>query len=253
MTLLEGAVLFVAGLIAGACNAIAGGGVLFTFPAMMWAGLPPIAASVSSAVAVWPGHASAILPYRAELRRHRDRLGRSIAVALAGGLVGAGLLLISGDAVFRPLIPWLLLVATLVFAGSGWLANATSRFTADASPAALGLGGLAFEFVVAIYGGYFGAGLGVLMMAALALLGIKDLQEANALKNVLATVVSSIALIVLAFGGYVSWPHALIALLGAVAGGYLGGTYARRVPVKALRVGVVAVGLTLTAYYFARG
>jgi uncharacterized membrane protein YfcA len=193
----------------------------------------------------------AIAGYREELSRQRSRVLRSVPIAVAGGLVGALLLLGTDDKLFRSLVPWLLLFATLIFAFSGQLrtferlaGQQVERGRAP-TPAAL-----LCEFGIAVYGGYFGAGLGVLMFAALSLLGVDDMQEANALKNVLATIVSTIAIAVFLVGGAVAFQETSIVLAGAVAGGYFGARAARRLPIKWLRKLVIAVGLILTLYYW---
>jgi uncharacterized protein len=241
--------LIAAGFAGGGANAIAGGGTFFTFPALLSVGLPPVVANASNAVAIWPGHAAGVLPYGREIRRLRSRLVRSCAAALLGGIVGAALLLASGDAVFRSLVPWLLLLATLLFAFSARI----SRWAAAIRSSAEGRSGLpaafAIEFLVSIYGGYFGAGLGVMMMATLSLTGIRDIHEINALKNLLASAVSSVAVVIFVAAGAVRWPEALAVMAGAVLGGYAGAVMARRIPVAWLRATIIAIGFLLSAYY----
>ncbi len=242
------AALFGAGLLGGAANAVAGGGTFFTFPVLLAVGLPPVTATASNAVAIWPGHAFGALGYRREIAGLGRRVLPRCAVALLGGLIGAGLLIRLGDAVLRPLIPWLLLVATLLFAFSGPL---RARLAAARGPALPGAAA-AFELAVAVYGGYFGAGLGVLMMAALLLTGMTDVQRVNGLKNVLATLVTGVSLAVFAGAGAVAWPQTLAVMAGAVGGGLLGAALARRVSPVWLQRTVVAVGLVLSIYYFVR-
>lgn len=243
---LDAAMLFFAGVLGGAVNAAAGGGTFFTFPALMAAGLDPLTANASSAVAVYPGHAAAAPAYRDELRRSGRRLiGRSL-IALAGGLTGAALLLHAGGEAFAALVPWLLLTATLLFAAGPRLRAAAERARLT-SPAVAS----AVEFLFAVYGGYFGAGLGVLLMAALTIVGVRDVQIANAQKNLLATVVTTASVATFAAAGVVAWPQTLAALLGAVAGGYGGARLARRLPGAAVRRIVIGVGAALTLYYFA--
>jgi uncharacterized protein len=246
VTPIDIAVLFAAGVASGIVNAVAGGGTFFTFPALMAVGLPPLVANASNALAVWPGHGAAILAYRAELGRRLRTLVGKCTIALLGGLTGAWLLLVSGERAFAGLVPWLLLGATTLFAFGPAIHRRASR-----------LGGLArvapaVEFVFAVYGGYFGAGLGVLLMAALAILGVDDVQEANALKNLLATIVTSIAVVSFVTAGVIAWGPTLIVLAGAVLGGYVGAKLARRLDAATLRTAVVGVGICLTAYYFWR-
>jgi hypothetical protein len=238
--------LLAAGVLAGIVNAIAGGGILFVLPIMLAGGVGPVSAAASSAVAVVPAHAIAIFADRAGHEGVRDRLVRSAIIAAAGGIVGALLLLTTGDRLFRSLVPWLILFATLAFACGPRLAGVLRRQGGPGHPAAAG----ACEFLVAVYGGYFGAGLGVLMMAALSLLGVGDVRATNWLKNVLATVISAVAVAIYIAGGTVAWRETLAALAGALAGGYIVARLARVVPAEWLKRGVVAVGAGLSVYYF---
>lgn len=240
------ALLFSAGLLAGGANAIAGGGTFFSFPMFMAAGLPPVVANASNAVAVWPGHALATIGYRRELLGLKGGLLVASAVAAIGGAVGAWLLARIGNASFLELVPWLLLAATLLFA----LGPALNRWIRTVEVTSLGIGGQAGIFVFSVYGGFFGAGLGIMLMAGLMILGVQDPQRNNALKNMLATVVTSIGVVVLALTGLVAWPHTACALAGAVAGGVGGTKVARHIPVSWLRAAVISVGLMLSAHYF---
>lgn len=245
MDLLAFLFLFAAGIVGGCTNAIAGGGTFFTFPAMIAAGLDPLTANVSNAVAIYPGHAAAVPAYKAELRAAgRPLILRSVVVAL-GGLCGAGLLLRTGSAAFTGLVPWLLLCATLLFAFGPTLAALSARVHSNSPWVAGGI-----EFVFAIYGGYFGAGLGVLLMAALTIIGVRDVQLANAQKNWLATIITTISVAVFSIAGAVAWPQTIAVLLGALVGGYGGARLARRVSARVLRVVVICVGLALSVYYF---
>jgi len=238
--------LFCAGLAGGAANAVAGGGTFFTFPALLAAGLDPLAANTSNAVAVYPGHAAAVPAYRAEVRRSRRGLATRTAIAAAGGLAGALALLWSGDRVFSALVPWLLLAATVLFAAGPAIRSAAERM-GGLSPRAAG----AVEFAFAVYGGYFGAGLGVLLIVAPTVVGVRDLQVANAQKNLLATAITTVSVGAFVAAGVVAWPQALPVLAGALAGGYLGGRAARHIPAAALRLVIVATGLALSVHYFA--
>lgn len=246
------ALLLVAtGLVAGVCNALAGGGTFFTFPAFLGAGLPPVVANASNAIAVWPGHAFAAIGYRKELRTLRKGLAGAALAAFAGGICGAWLLVIIEDDAFARMIPFLLLAATLLFAYGEHVNRVVARAAAGgASVAALLQHGCLFLF--SVYGGFFGAGLGVILMAGLLMLGITDLAENNALKNLLGAIITSVAVGVFAFSGLVSWPHTLIALAGAALGGVLGARIAHRLSAVWLRRVVIAVGISLSVYYFGR-
>jgi len=238
--------LFLAGIVGGAVNAVAGGGTFFTFPAMILSGLDPLTANASNAVAIYPGHAAAVPAYRKELRAAGRPLIVRSAIVATGGLLGAGLLLQTGSVAFEGLVPWLLLSATLLFAFGPLLASISARHRLE-SRWATGC----VEFLFAIYGGYFGAGLGILLMAALTIIGIRDVQLANAQKNWLATIITTISVAVFSIAGAVAWPQTIAVLLGALIGGYFGARLARRIPADALRVVVILVGLVLSGYYFA--
>lgn len=238
--------LFFAGLAAGMANAIAGGGTLFSFPVFLASGLPPVVANASNAVAVWPGHALATFGYRRELRDTSESLIRPILVSAAGGMLGAYLLSITQAAVFTALIPPLIFGATVLFAFGPKIQKRLLTKAEDD----FGSSGLFGIFIFSIYGGYFGAGLGIMLMAGLMLLGITDPQRNNALKNLLAAIITSIGVVVLAISGLIAWPHTLTAFAGALIGGLYGSYLARLLPVSRLRIVVIALGLVLSTYYF---
>lgn len=244
--------LFLAGVLAGICNAIAGGGTFFTFPVFLSAGIPPVVANASNAVAVWPGHALAAVGYRKELREFQHGMKGSIVVAMLGGAVGALLLAYIGDRSFSMLIPFLILFATLLFgfgkAINSWIDDRTASISIESS----GYLSRVLEFAIAVYGGFFGAGLGIMLMGGLLMLGIHDVHANNALKNLLGALITSVSVIVLSVSGLVSWPHTLFAFIGAVIGGFLGVPLARLLPDKWLRHLVIFIGIFLTVYYFAK-
>jgi uncharacterized protein len=250
VTISIAAVLFLTGILAGISNAVAGGGTFFTFPAFLAAGVPPVVANASNAIAVWPGHALAVVGYRQQILKFSSSIRGSIIIALAGGVIGAILLANIGNRAFLKLIPFLILFATLLFAfGAGinkrLRARANNADFANPRPTTRLL-----ELLFAIYGGFFGAGLGVMLMAGLQMLGVSDIQANNALKNLLAAIVTTVAVIVLAVSGLVSWSHTVIAFVGAVLGGLVGGHVARLLSAIWLRRIVVTVGLALSVYYF---
>ncbi len=242
--------LFLAGILAGVCNAIAGGGTFFTFPVFLSAGIPPVVANASNAVAVWPGHALAAVGYRKELRGFSHGMKGSIAIAVSGGVVGALLLAYLGNQAFSRLIPFLILFATLLFmfgkTVNNWIDARTSAISIE-SPGALSR---VAEFSIAIYGGFFGAGLGIMLMGGLLMLGVHDIHANNALKNLLGAIVTAVSVLVLTISGLVSWPHTVFAFLGAVLGGFLGVPLARLLPDIWLKRLVIAVGIVLSIYYF---
>lgn len=250
MTASDWILLALGGFGAGAMNAIAGGGTFLSFPALLAIGLPPVTANASNSVALWPASLASAWAYRRELARYRQHLPRLTLAAFVGGALGGGLLLVTSNALFARLVPWLLLTATLLFA----LAPRINRWLEARRRAgprqALGWGGTLFQLLVSVYGGFFGAGMGIVMIAAIAMQGIEDINEINALKNWLSAVIYSVAALTFTLGGAVSWPHTLVVLLAAAVGGYLAGYVARRLPAIWLRRFILLVGTALTLYYF---
>lgn len=240
--------------LAGGMNAIAGGGTFFSFPALLAAGVPPVTANATNTVALWPASLSSAWAYRHEAMRHGRWALLLIIVSCLGGVAGGLLLLATSNAAFARLIPWLLLAATLLFAFSGRIsrlvAQLRTRFGGGARAEPGSAGGALFQLVVAVYGGFFGAGLGILTLAALAIQGFEDMQELNALKNVSSAVNYTVAAITFIVAGAVSWPHMLMMLASAMAGGYAGAAFARRLPAIWLRRLVVTVGAVLSVVYF---
>lgn len=244
--MLEWSVLLVAGYLAGVLNAIAGGGSFLTFPALVWAGVPPITANATSAVAVLPGYLGGAAGFRHELREmsRRQHLQMSI-VGLAGGLCGGVLLLITPAELFSRVVPVLLLLATLMFAFGQQL---LARIRKSEHPLPL-LPGL---FVVAVYGGYFNGGLGIMLLAMFAAAGMTSLLLMNGLKNWISFVISLISVVAFAIAGKVLWLEAVVMMLAATLGGYQGAALSRRLPAQWVKVFVVVVGLVMTAIFFAR-
>lgn len=244
-----------AAFLAGAMNAVAGGGTFFSFPALLAVGLPPIVANASNSVALWPASLSGAWAYRKELARYRQYLIPMGIISLIGGMVGGLLLLATKDAVFSKLIPWLLLFATVLFASAGklgkWLrrSSATATNTTSAHPSN-GLGALAGQLVVSVYGGFFGAGMGIMMLASLAMAGHEDVHEINAIKNLLSAIIYSVTVITFIIAGAVNWPYTIVMVAMATFGGYWGATIARKIPAVWLRRFIIAVGLLLTIFYF---
>lgn len=236
-----------AALGAGVLNAIAGGGSFLTFPALVFAGVPPLAANATSAIAVSPGYLGSALGFKEELRAiPANRLRREVLVAAAGGLAGAGLLLITPDRVFSGIVPWLLLLATALFA----LGPRLSRLGGGKGHPAWRLPGL---LGVSVYGGYFNGGLGILLMALYAVTGEASLNTANALKNLNSLLLSGLSVLAFAWAGAVAWPQALAMAVAATVGGYFGARLARRLPAAWLRAGVITTGLVMAALFFWRG
>ena len=240
-----------AGFAGGTINAIAGGATFFTFPAMLAVGIPPVAANASNTVALFPASLVAAIALRRELAVTRRHLPRLVLIGLIGGIAGAVLLLATPDRAFLALVPWLLLLATLAFAFSPRLLAWARRHHAD-SGFRLGPAMLLLVAACAIYGGYFGAGVGIMLMAGMTVAGLDDPHAANALKNLMAAAINGVAVLVFIVDGTVVWPAALVMLAGAVTGGLFGARVAQRLPPRLFRWLVIGVGSLLTVWYFVR-
>ena len=264
MSLAQLALIVLAGFAAGAVNALAGGGTLLTFPALVAAGLPALAANVTSTIALCPGYLGATLAQRAELRAQRSRALRLLPVAAAGGLLGAVLLLHTSERRFEAVVPWLLLIACALLGWQERLRAALAlRLARDAAGGALpGIEFIGARVVPpwllplvglsAVYGGYFGAGMSVVLLAVLGLALTDTLPRLNALKQLLALAANFAAAIWLAAGAQVDW--SLVGLLGlsALLGGAWGGRLARRLSPHWLRRVVVSLGLAVAVFYLLR-
>jgi len=237
------ALLFGAGLAGGAANAMAGGATLITFPAMLAGGLPPIVANASNAVAVTPGHVVAAFADRARLPRPDRALGLALGASLVGGALGAILLLATPERLFTLLVPALIGIATLVFALGPRIRSSDGAGTRS--------DGLRSAFLVplSVYGGYFGGGSGVMYLAILVVTGREDVRQANVLKNLLASVVSMVTIAIFVARGLVSWPETIVMLVGAVAGGFLGGRLIAVLSPATVRAIVVLAGTAMTLVY----
>ena len=254
-SLLDSLILAVAGVVAGIVNAIAGGGTFFTFAALMATGLPPIGANATSAVSVLPGQVASALAYRRELAALGTQLIPLGIVSAFGGLAGGWLLLNSDNTAFQGLVPWLLLIATLLFAISPfipvWLEKVRFQKGDLAQSAVLPKGGaLILQGLIAIYGGYFGAGMGIMMLAILPLVFGGNFHAANAAKNVLAVLMQGLAVILFLASGFVQWPEAIIITACSILGGWLGVTVAKLVTIDFIRYSVIATGASLAFWYF---
>ena len=260
------ALLALVTFIAAAVNSVAGGGTILTFPALT-AILPPgadrlVIANATSTIGLWPGAVSAAWAYRGE-RAGQPAFTRWLVVpSVVGALVGAWLVVVLPPEWFAALVPWLILVAAVLFALQPQIVGLAARLSGPAADrpavgpgASLPLACL-LQFFVAVYGGYFGAGIGILMLAMLGLLGLGDIHKLNAVKNVLGTLINGAAALLFAVGSFagshaVSWPHAAIMAASAVAGGFAGATVARRLPARIVRRAVALIAFTLAGYYFA--
>jgi uncharacterized membrane protein YfcA len=244
--------LFVAGVIGGAMNAVAGGGSFIAFPAMLFTGIAPIPANASNTFSLWVGTAASGGAYRNHLKIPRRILIPLLIMSLLGGVAGALLLIKTPVHTFLRLIPWLMLAATLLFAFGKHLTGILSaRISHEASSGAV-LGASIFELLVAIYGGYFGGGIGIMNLAMFAALGMTDIHEMNALKLVLVTVINGVATATFVVTGAIVWPQALVMLAGAVLGGYTVAHFAQRLPHRLVRGAIIFTGFAMTFYFLLR-
>ncbi|MFC6672213.1 sulfite exporter TauE/SafE family protein [Marinobacterium aestuariivivens] len=246
MTIFDYVLLMLAGYCAGVLNTIAGGGSFLTFPALVYAGVPPIAANATSAVAVLPGYLSGALGFRREIGEFTaSELVRLCLLSLAGGIAGALLLLVTPAEVFDFVVPFLLLAATLLFAFGNRLMSLLRR-SGEPLPMAPGL------LAVSVYGGYFNGGLGIMLLAQFAAAGMQRLHLMNGLKNLLSFVLSSISVAAFAVAGIVEWPQALLMMVAATIGGYSGAGIARALSPRIVRAIVIIVGLLMTLIFLLR-
>lgn len=242
-----------AAFFAGGLNALAGGGSFITLPALVLVGVPPVAANATGTAALLPGYLASAWNYRDLLQAPA---GWSIlAIVIIGGLggvVGAGLLLLTTDDGFRGIIPWLLLLATLLFAFGPALQRYLAQHfrTQPTDTTRSDWGGRASVLAVAAYGGYFNGGMGIVMLALFRLLGVEDLRVANGLKNLLSAILTLIAVVIYTLGGLISWSVLLPMAIGATLGGWLGAQLGRVLPQTVLRYGIVTLGTVTTVLFF---
>jgi uncharacterized membrane protein YfcA len=239
--------IFAAAAMAGAINSVAGGGTLVSFPTLLWLGVPSVVANATNTVAIWPGSLGSAWGYRRELRDFDRHVYMLLVPSVVGAAAGAVLLRLTPTEIFDRLVPVLIFFATVIFMlqdrfqrwfnwsatrpgheGGQWIASA-----------------MVFQLVVALYGGYFGAGIGILMLAALAVMGYTDIHQMNGLKNLLAVVINGVASVYFIWSGLVSWPHAIVMTVGAILGGVGGAGVARRLGRTTVRRIVIAVGFAM--------
>lgn len=249
MDITQAAILAVIGLVGGAWNAIAGGATLFTFPALMAVGLPPVVANATNYLALLPSNAAALPAYREELRGLGKQLAPLLFVSGLGAVTGSILLLVSDPELFIVLVPFLIFFATCLFAFGDKMRSWILRIVGE------NRGSLAIYstlFLSSIYGGYFGAGLGIVLLAIAQLLGFSDFHIANSIKNLLATSFTILSILVFGVGGLIAWPQAIAMMAGSTLGGYAGGRMAKHVNTRYLRGAVIVFGFVLSLVYAIR-
>jgi len=242
---------FGAAFVAGAINSVAGGGTLVTFPTLIWMGLDSVTANATSTVAIWPGTVGSMFGYRRELRAAEPRFLALIAPSVIGGIAGAVLLRLTPSSVFDRLVPFLILFATLLFMAQETVQRMLKTGSGEArSTTGWLVGAMLFQLGVGLYGGYFGAGIGILMLAALSVLGLKDIHEMNALKVILGGAINGIAAAYFIWKGMVYWPYVLVMVAGAIAGGYGGAGVARKLGGRTVRRIVIGIGFSMAVSLF---
>jgi hypothetical protein len=249
LTLQTAIFLFFAGALGGAQNAVAGGGSFIAFPALLFSGVAPIAANATNTVALWVGVTASTGAYRKHLDLSRRVMVPLVVTSLIGGIAGAILLLKTPAQTFLHVLPWLMLGATSLFVLGPRLARSKGGLGANISTQALAFATV-FELVVAVYGGYFGGGIGILNLAMLAVVGMTDIHAMNAMKVVLGGIINGVAVITFIVAGAVVWKQGCVMIAGALVGGYAGAHYAQKLPQQWIRSFVIAVGTGMTAYFF---
>lgn len=265
------AFLFIVAFLGGALNSVAGGGSFLTLPALMAAGVGPVSANATSTFAMWPASVSSAVAYRREISRAASSTLRLGVVSLAGGLLGGLLLVRTSDSSFLALLPWLMLIAAAMFTFGGritaWAAGRRRSMVGSGQPSAaqlsepghrgaptlrIPLWTLPLQLLIATYGGYFGGGMGIMMLAAMSVAGMSDIHEMNGLKTVLAIAINGVALVAFIVTGTISWTPGVVMVLGGVAGGYTGASVARRIAGARVRAVVIVVAWAMTLYFFWR-
>jgi len=244
--------LLVAGLVGGMVNSLAGGGSFIVFPALLFAGVPPVLANASNTYAALPGYLSGAVGFRKDIAPHRKLLLAYSIIALIFGYLGAELLLVVSDEQFSLVVPWLMLFAILLFAFGAQL-NAFMRARAGERRGMQAAGAvliLAFLAAVCLYGGFFNAGLGILLLAFLATAGLTNIHAMNGLKLWISSLVAIVAVLRFALSGSIDWYYGSIALIGVTVGGYLAARFAYLIPTAVLRAAVLIYGIGMTGYFF---
>jgi uncharacterized membrane protein YfcA len=252
LTLQQAIFLFFAGAVGGAINAVAGGGSFVAFPALLFTGVPPVPANATNTLALWVGTTASGGAYRQKLDIPRRVMIPLIVTSVIGGVAGAVLLIKTPAQTFLKVLPWLMLGATLLFAFGKRLTGRISAGMSGETTTGSTVGATIFELAVALYGGYFGGGMGILNLAMLSALGMTDIHAMNKLKVILGSIINGVAAIAFVVTGFILWPQAGVMTVGAIVGGYGAAHYAQKLPQSWIRVLVIAVGTLMTIYFFMR-
>ena len=245
MTVTEAVYLSAAAMAGAALNAVAGGGSFFAFPALIFSGVPVLNANATNTVALWPGAVSSAISLRKNLNHPGRQLTWLMLVSVAGSVLGTALLLKTPDELLRKLLPFLLLTATLILV----FKNSITRFTAR-KPGTKSV--LIIQFVIAIYGGYFGGGIGILMLATFSLMGFKDLLQMNALKALLGGTINGVAVVLFVCMKIIYWPQAIVMIVSAIIGGMMGSWILSRINTRYLHGFIICTGLFFTIWFFCK-
>jgi hypothetical protein len=254
MTLPHATLLFLAAVLAGTMNSVAGGGSFFSFPALLFTGVLPIPANATNTVAVWPGSLASVFSYWKRLPKSPRVMVPLVTISVVGGVVGALVLLRTPQATFMKLVPYLFGVATLLFAFGKRLTRGLGHVLKRTGPPSWStLIGLSLaQFFIAVYGGFFGGGMGILMLAMLEMIHLDDIHAMNGLKALLGTAINGAAVVTFILAREVEWPQGILMIIGAVAGGYGGAYYAQRLDPRWVRAPVIGVGTGMTIYFLWR-
>ncbi len=249
--LLQAAAAFAAAFLAGAINSVAGGGTLVSFPTLIWLGLDSVGANATSTVAIWPGTVGSIWGYRRELRTAEPRMYVLVVPSVIGGIAGALLLRWTPPALFDRLVPFLILFATLLFMAQEPVQRKLKTADSQTHKSSRWLAGaLLFQLGVALYGGYFGAGIGILMLAALAIIGLTDIHQMNGLKTLFGMSINGVAALYFVWARMVYWPYVVLMAVAAIVGGYAGAGTARKLGRTAVRRIVIGIGFAMALSLF---
>ncbi len=249
LSLFDGGLLLIAAFFAGAINAVAGGGTFFTFPVLLLTGAPPIEANATNKLGLWMGALGSVRGYRTEIASLKNDLKRTLIINLIGGAAGTILLLFLINAQFSHAVPWLLLIATLSFIAGPWLKKLQGTIESS-DQLSTSFMSIITQLVVAVYAGFFGAGIGIFLLALYQLFGMNNLHRMNALKVSATLVAHSVSAIIFVVMGRVIWPLAIIMLAGSLAGGYVSALLSKRICVVWLRRFIMVYSSAITLYFF---
>jgi len=254
MNLFQASILFFAALLAGAINAVAGGGSFVSFPSLLFIGIPPVNANATNTVALWPGQVASIGAYRRQFGNlSRKTMMPLVITALLGGILGGWTLLKTPQTTFLRLVPWLILASTLIFMMSGRVTRwVRSRTSSGEHHEFSTWRGVFFQLFVSFYIGYFGAGAGILILAMLALLGMDEIHTMNALKALLTTISNGVAMLLFILSHAVYWPETILMVVASMIGGYFGAHFAQKTKPEHVRMIIIVIGFTLTVYFFVK-